>query len=249
MSAYLLRPLLDCVQAYSYQMASTPPNKTPPKARYDAAHAWYIKAAPYVMKLTQPFIWICTTADLLNVLFQQANSHSSLSTAGDLASAALCPARGFSSSHAPMPEVRTTPIFFLGCMLVLFGAWLRMTCFRTLGNLFTFDLTIMPSHKLITCGPYRFVRHPSYSGSLIMNLGLALVNLTSGSWIAECGMLGRGWVGVAMRGLLFVAWYAWWLSVGVQRAQAEDAELGKYFGKEWEQYADQVGYWFVPGVL
>jgi hypothetical protein len=45
------RVLLVAAQSIAYQLASTPPNKTPPKARFDRDHPWYIRIAPTVMKV------------------------------------------------------------------------------------------------------------------------------------------------------------------------------------------------------
>ncbi|KAF9644887.1 hypothetical protein BDM02DRAFT_829359, partial [Thelephora ganbajun] len=39
---------------------------------------------------------------------------------------------------------------------------LRLFSFRTLGRHFTYQLAILPSHKLVTTGPYAYIRHPSY---------------------------------------------------------------------------------------
>lgn len=70
----------------------------------------------------------------------------------------------------------------------------------------------------------------------------------------ECGVLGdglgeSGWVGKVVRAAVFVAWYVWWLSVGVHRAELEDGELKKLFGQEWVVYANRVRWWFLPGVF
>jgi protein-S-isoprenylcysteine O-methyltransferase Ste14 len=43
-----------------------------------------------------------------------------------------------------------------------------------LGRFFTVNVAISSSHRLIDTGPYRFVRHPSYTGALMAFLGLAL---------------------------------------------------------------------------
>ena len=69
------------------------------------------------------------------------------------------------------PRLYTTPMTIIGASLVVFGSLLRLTCFRTLGQLFTFDLTLFPKHTLVTAGPYGFVRHPAYLGSLLVFLG------------------------------------------------------------------------------
>jgi len=233
------RALLVCAQGIAYQLASTPPNKTPPKARYDAAHPWYIRIAPTVMKIQQPLIWLCAFAELAIIL-----------THPIAASLPSC-----ISHFAPQvftakaTQVYTTPTTLLGVSFVIIGSILRLTCFRALGQLFTFDLTILPKHTLVTSGLYAYVRHPAYTGSLAMILGLALVNLTSGSWVTESGLLGRGSVGAFLRGLGGAAWWIWWLAVGFKRCRSEDAELRKTFGKEWDDYAARVQYWFVPWVI
>ena len=50
----------------------------------------------------------------------------------------------------------------------------------TLGRFFTYDVTIQPGHRVVTSGPYRWVRHPSYTGGLLGLLGLG-VALGSGA--------------------------------------------------------------------
>lgn len=147
------------------------------------------------------------------------------------------------------PFLRTTPLVTLGVLSVFLGTLLRLQCFRALGKLFTFDLTIMPSHKLVTWGPYAYVRHPAYSGSLMIFLGIGLVNLTEGGWVTECGILGRGTLGLGLRMMVFSALMIGWTALGIFRCQSEDAELRKHFGEEWVAYADKVGWWFVPGLL
>ncbi|KAF9307547.1 hypothetical protein BGZ91_008382, partial [Linnemannia elongata] len=41
---------------------------------------------------------------------------------------------------------------------------LRTWSFRTLDWFFTYQLTIRPGHRLVTSGPYKILRHPSYTG-------------------------------------------------------------------------------------
>lgn len=148
------------------------------------------------------------------------------------------------------PEIHLTPLFLTGVALVLLGTLLRLTCYRTLGTLFTFDLAIMQSHRLVTHGPYAWVRHPAYTGSLLIFAGLGLSHLTHGGWFVECEMLGsKGFVGRIARLVGFLVWYAWWLGVGIRRARAEDSALRKLFDTDWDKYARQVRYWFFPGIL
>lgn len=83
------------------------------------------------------------------------------------------------------PLLTPSPLFFLGVMSVACGALLRLWCFRALGQFFTFELSIHPSHSLVTTGPYSFVRHPSYTGIYLTLLGGTLVGLAPGTWLYE----------------------------------------------------------------
>ena len=127
--------------------------------------------------------------------------------------------------------------------MTVIGMLIRVRCFRELGQLFTFDLSILPGHRLVTPGSYRHVRHPSYTRSMLIAAGLAISHLTAGSLAAECSVLGP--IGSL---LLCAAWWSWTLSVGVSRAIAEDKELKRLFGSEWDAYAATTRFWFVPGL-
>jgi protein-S-isoprenylcysteine O-methyltransferase len=54
------------------------------------------------------------------------------------------------------------------------GMVLRWTAIRTLGRFFTVDVAIHPEQKVVCTGPYAWVRHPSYSGLLLLWLGVGL---------------------------------------------------------------------------
>jgi protein-S-isoprenylcysteine O-methyltransferase Ste14 len=86
-------------------------------------------------------------------------------------------------------KLRITPTFLVEWFFALFGGIIRLACYRTLGNLFTFELSIRKNHKLITSGPYAVVRHPSYTGLIMAVLGYSLCQLSSGSWLRECSGL------------------------------------------------------------
>ena len=70
---------------------------------------------------------------------------------------------------------------FAGVALFLTGLLLRWWAIITLGRFFTVDVTIEPDHELVERGPFRRVRHPSYTGVLLAFVGLAL---TLGNWAA-----------------------------------------------------------------
>lgn len=48
------------------------------------------------------------------------------------------------------------------------GLFLRIWAVFTLGRYFTWFITVYEDHKVIRNGPFRFIRHPSYCGALIL---------------------------------------------------------------------------------
>lgn len=72
-------------------------------------------------------------------------------------------------------------VAWIGVAVFAFGIALRWWSIVTLGRFFTIDVAIAPDHELIDAGPFRLVRHPSYSGVLLAFLGFAL---TLGNWLA-----------------------------------------------------------------
>ncbi|KAN0079825.1 hypothetical protein V8E55_009391 [Tylopilus felleus] len=47
----------------------------------------------------------------------------------------------------------------------------------------------LPDHRLITHGPYAYVRHPSYTGVFMCVAGIVMAQGSPGSWLRESGML------------------------------------------------------------
>ncbi|KAL0566840.1 hypothetical protein V5O48_015165, partial [Marasmius crinis-equi] len=147
---------------------------------------------------------------------------------------------------APSTSPKATPLFLIGTLSILLGTWIRLDCFKALGKLFTFDLTLHEDHKLITNRFYGYVRHPSYTGSLLLVLGITFAHLTESSWFVGSS---NPLAATVFRLLVTGAWWAWCLSVGISRAQAEDKQMHKVFGEEWERYRDRVWWWFFPGLM
>jgi len=79
------------------------------------------------------------------------------------------------------PVVNNNLFLYLGSTIIVAGMVIRFIAFRTLGKFFTVNLAIHGNHRLIKTGIYRFIRHPSYSGSLLsfMGFGLSLNNWLS----------------------------------------------------------------------
>ncbi|KAG6915473.1 hypothetical protein DXG01_011340, partial [Tephrocybe rancida] len=143
-------------------------------------------------------------------------------------------------------RIRVTPFFVLGHLIGISGTILRVQSFRTLGHLFTFELSLRKNHTLVVNGPYAFVRHPSYVGLILTILGY-YCNHASGSWLSECGLL-ETLVGK----LMLCVWSTIAFSVIASlllRVAPEDEILRMKFGEEWEMWATQVPYQLVPGLF
>jgi protein-S-isoprenylcysteine O-methyltransferase Ste14 len=80
-----------------------------------------------------------------------------------------------------VPEESRVVVFYLGVLLIFLGSVLRRICWRTLGEYFTGDVRAKAGQPVIQTGPYRWVRHPSYTAGMLMNVGIgvALTNWLS----------------------------------------------------------------------
>lgn len=65
-------------------------------------------------------------------------------------------------------------VLHVGIWLFAVGLALRWFSIIWLGRFFTVNVAIAGDHRVIDTGPYRHVRHPSYSGALLAALGLSL---------------------------------------------------------------------------
>jgi len=70
----------------------------------------------------------------------------------------------------------------IGILLFICGGMtLRWTAISILGRLFTVNLAILNSHHIVQTGPYKWVRHPSYTGLLLAFIGCGLSSNNIGS--------------------------------------------------------------------
>jgi protein-S-isoprenylcysteine O-methyltransferase Ste14 len=124
--------------------------------------------------------FFCTTVSLLEILFICSTSVPELSLLRPYFLPFLLfhihdPEGGLSPylEEAPVSnKIKLTPLFVLGCLLSSFGAAIRILSYRALGHMFTFEMTIRRGHKLVTTGPYAWVRHPGYTGLLCFVVGV-----------------------------------------------------------------------------
>jgi protein-S-isoprenylcysteine O-methyltransferase len=111
-------------------------------------------------------------------------------------------------------------VLFPIAMAVFWAGWLlRFWSVLTLGRYFRTTVVVQDDHRLITSGPYRVVRNPSYSGALLMFLGIGLAQ-------------GNAWSVAAIVGTGLVA-YAW-------RVRMEELALRTRFGQAFDDYADRT---------
>ena len=61
--------------------------------------------------------------------------------------------------------------FYLGLAMMIGGIALRFWAVGTLRSFFSYTVQIKEQHQVIESGPYRFVRHPAYAGSLLTVVG------------------------------------------------------------------------------
>jgi protein-S-isoprenylcysteine O-methyltransferase Ste14 len=74
-----------------------------------------------------------------------------------------------------------TALFGTGVSLILLGVALRWYAIWTLGRYFTRDVAVSVDQRIVQNGPYRYIRHPAYSGTFLtmLGIGLAMTNWAS----------------------------------------------------------------------
>lgn len=86
-------------------------------------------------------------------------------------------------------------VFWIGIALMLCGLAFRWYAIRVLGKYFTRDVATRANQQVVERGPYRWIRHPSYSGSLltVLGFGLATTNWLSLVAVGGFALLGYGY--------------------------------------------------------
>lgn len=95
----------------------------------------------------------------------------------------------FSIAGQPIP-------FIVGVVAAWGGIVLRFAAFRALGRYFTFHVETRPGQPVIATGPYRLLRHPSYTALWLILIGFALM---CGTWIAVAATVLLPAIGFAVR--------------------------------------------------
>jgi protein-S-isoprenylcysteine O-methyltransferase Ste14 len=102
-----------------------------------------------------------------------------------------------------------------GVALAAAGLIIRAWGMRTLGDAYSRTLRTTSEQRLVTTGPYRWVRHPGYLGSIAVWVG---ASLAFHSWLSA----------LIVAAIMLVA-YGW-------RIQAEERMLAEHFGDDYEAY-------------
>ena len=77
-------------------------------------------------------------------------------------------------------------VFVAGLLLLGTGGVLRSHCRRTLGRFFTGTVAVQADQPVVTSGAYRWVRHPAYTGAVMVMVG---VGLTLTNWLSILAFL------------------------------------------------------------
>ncbi|KAI0777662.1 hypothetical protein BD413DRAFT_609980 [Trametes elegans] len=219
-------------------IAFTPPNPPPPSEEqasftkpdlFTRTHKLQMK----LVVLSKVVICAVLVAEAATALAQQLPSSIS-----DCVLSVLAPGQG----HPPL-SLQFSGQYILGASIALAGGAVRAWSYRTLGRFFTWQLSVKNNHKLVTEGPYAWVRHPSYTGFAMVLLGNYILCSSPGSYFAE-----MRWDGLGLVRALILGSFAYVGSVGVQiltRVNKEDAVLHEKFGEEWEAWA-RTTYRLIP---
>jgi len=116
------------------------------------------------------------------------------------------------------------PVLVIGLILILSGNGLNFWARRHLGPFYAqHSRDIQPNHRLITSGPYRWVRHPIYLAYLVVMAGVLLVAPSIFTLLAAV-----------------INWRYF-----IRAASVDERALLKQFPAEYEQYMNQTPR-FVP---
>ena len=119
------------------------------------------------------------------------------------------------SNYVPRFSDITT---YIGLSLMVFGMVYRAYVIKYLGKFFTAQVTIMEDHQLIKAGPYKALRHPSYTAAFITFIGIAIL---FNSYI------GAGYV-------LFI-----YFPIQTYRIRLEEKALTEKFGEDYSIYKNE----------
>lgn len=111
--------------------------------------------------------------------------------------------------------ITTALLQALAFLFLVAGIAVRWWAILALGHSFTTNVAVAPEQKVVTSGPYRWIRHPAYAGMLLAFLG--------------CGWHLGSWLSLATLVLPV-------LGAVLYRVSVEEAVLLEGLGDEYREY-------------
>jgi protein-S-isoprenylcysteine O-methyltransferase Ste14 len=118
-------------------------------------------------------------------------------------------------------------VFWLGVALVYAGLAFRLYAITVLGRYFTPSVAVVADQQVVEDGPYKLIRHPTYTGLLIMFLGFGL---SSTNWLSLLVLMGCALIGLSYR------------------IHVEERVLQEHLGQRYQEYKRRTK-WLIPFVL
>ncbi len=117
------------------------------------------------------------------------------------------------------PSRWSDTVFWIGLCIMLLGLGLRIWAVVTLGASFRTTVETHKDQQVVRSGPYRLVRHPSYTGLILMCFGF--------------GIALQNWLSLAFAVILP-------LIALLYRIQIEEAVLASSLGSEYKKYQSET---------
>ena len=107
-----------------------------------------------------------------------------------------------------------------GLAVYIIFAWFQIWAYKTLGNNYSQQIIIFKDHKLVTNGPFKFIRHPQYVSQILLDIGGGIATL---SYIV---------IALTLIEIPFI----------IMRASIEEQLLNKNFKENFPDYKKRSGF-------
>ncbi len=174
-----------------------------------------------IVSIIAAFVWIAVETYLIlrdkvgskgtTTLDRRTRNYNAISLAlGLCLSPVICsiPALRFAGFQSPIA-------FWVGIFAMCFGFLLRHWSIYVLGKFFRTTVELEKEHKLVRRGPFRYIRHSSYSGMILFCIGY--------------GLVAQNWLSL-IAAVLFPT------VALLYRIKIEEAALVQGIGAEYEEY-------------
>ena len=174
--------------------------------------------------------WLCVGGWLLGELWNQQRTgardrSTTILTLVTMSGLGLAVLAAYELDDLTLPGPGWWPLV-AGLAVMAVSLALRVWAIRALGRYFKYVVEVQEGHRVIETGPYRLIRHPSYTGMIgaAFGAGLAL-----GNWLSPLAFGGLTLIGFTVRLL------------------AEERTLAATLGEPYRDYMART-HRLVPGV-